>query len=206
MHAAIDAEAAIATPRFVFRRTPLEGVWLAERKLLADARGFFLRFYCAEEFAAIGIDVPLAQINQSYSRQRGTVRGMHFQHPPYAETKVVSCIAGRVFDVAVDLRRGSPTFLRWFGVELSAENRQGLIIPRGFAHGFQTLSDDAEVVYLVTAPYSADAEDGINPFDPAADIRWPEAVTEVSARDGQRSMLDLAVFEGIDATTVSENG
>jgi len=111
---------------------------------------------------------------------------------------VVTCIAGGIFDVAVDLRRRSPTFLQWFGAELSAENQQSLVIPPGCAHGYQTLSDDSELLYLVTAAYSAQAEDGVNPFDPAVGIRWPEAVGEVSERDAQRQMLKLAEYAGLD--------
>lgn len=187
----------ITTPRFTFHPAPLAGVWQVLRSPLADARGFFSRFYCAQEFAAVGITTPLAQINHSLSRLRGTVRGLHFQHPPHAETKVVTCIAGRIFDVAVDLRRHSPTFLHWFGAELSAENQQSLVIPPGCAHGYQTLSDDAQIIYLVTAAYSAQAEDGVNPFDPAVGIRWPEAVGEVSARDAGREMLKLAEYAGL---------
>lgn len=194
----------ITTPRFVFNPAPLPGVWQVLRKPIGDSRGAFSRFYCAREFAAVGIAAPLAQINHSLSRRRGTVRGLHFQHPPDAETKVVTCIAGRIFDVAVDLRRGSPTFLRWFGLELAAADAQSLVIPAGFAHGFQSLSDDAEILYLVTAAYSAESEDGINPFDPALGIEWPAAVGEVSARDGGRQMLDVATYRGLDGIATME--
>ena len=121
----------VATARFRFEPTPLAGVWLVQRQPIADARGFFARLYCAEEFAAIGLAEPPVQINHSYSRHAGTVRGLHFQHPPHPETKIVSCPAGRIFDVAVDLRRGSPTFLQWFGAELSAENQRSLVVPPG---------------------------------------------------------------------------
>jgi dTDP-4-dehydrorhamnose 3,5-epimerase len=190
----------VSTARFEFHTTTLEGVWRVSRKPIGDNRGFFSRLYCAEEFAVIGLAKPLAQINHSLSRQCGTIRGLHFQHPPHGETKVVTCLAGRIFDVAVDLRRGSPSFLHWFGAELSADNQESLVIPPGFAHGFQTLSDNAEIIYLVTAAYSAQAEDGINPFDPAVGIRWPKAVSEISARDAQRDMLDPARFAGVSLT------
>lgn len=190
-------EETIVTPRFIFHTTPLDGVFRVERKPINDGRGFFSRLYCAQEFAAIGLDKPLAQINHSCSRAKGTVRGLHFQHPPHAETKVISCLAGRIFDVAVDLRAGSPTFLQWFGFELSAENQESIVIPIGCAHGFQSLTDDAEIIYLVTTPYSPQAEDGVNPFDPAMGIIWPEAVSEVSTRDTERGMLDLATYRGI---------
>jgi dTDP-4-dehydrorhamnose 3,5-epimerase len=190
--------ATIETPRFSFIPTPLPGVWQLQRKPITDTRGFFSRFYCADEFSAAGFKLPLVQINHSYSKLRGTLRGMHFQQPPHAETKIVTCIAGRIFDVAVDLRRSSATFLQWVGAELSAENQQSLIVPPGFAHGFQTLSDDAEIIYLVTAAYSANAESGINPRDPAVNIQWPEAVSEISARDAERPGLDRHAFRGLN--------
>lgn len=190
-------EETIVTPRFVFHPTPLAGVLRVERKPINDERGFFSRFYCVQEFAAIGLEQPLAQINHSCSRLKGTVRGLHFQYPPYAETKVITCLAGRIFDVAVDLRAGSPTFLQWFGWELSADNHESLLIPNGCAHGFQALTDAAEIIYLVTTPYNPDAEDGVNPVDPAVGIVWPETVTEISRRDGQRGMLDRKTYQGI---------
>ncbi len=190
----------VSTARFEFHTTALQGVWRVSRKPIVDDRGFFSRLYCAQEFAAIELAKPLAQINHSFSRQRGTIRGMHFQYSPHAESKVVTCLAGRIFDVAVDLRRGSPSFLHWFGAELSADNQESLVIPPGFAHGFQTLSDDAEIVYLVTAAYSSQAESGINPFDPAVGICWPEAVTEISSRDAQRDMLNPAEYAGVGDT------
>jgi len=191
-------EETIVTPRFIFHTTPLAGVLLVERKPINDGRGFFSRLYCLQEFAAIGLDKPLAQINHSCSRLKGTVRGLHFQYPPHAETKVISCIAGRIFDVAVDLRAGSPTFLQWFGFELSAENQESMVIPSGCAHGFQSLTDETEIIYLVTTPYSPQAEDGVNPFDPAVGIIWPETVSEVSPRDRERGMLNPATFHGIN--------
>ena len=196
---------AIATPRFNFIPTPLSGVWQIHRKPISDTRGFFSRFYCAEEFATAGFKLPLVQINHSSSKQRGTLRGMHFQHPPQAESKIVTCIAGHIFDVAVDLRRDSATFLQWFGTELSAENQQSLLIPEGFAHGFQALSDDTEIIYLVTAAYSAAAESGLNPFDPTVNIQWPEAVSEISARDAERPYLDTPVFRGLINFATNEN-
>ncbi len=183
--------------RFAFTPTPLPGLWQAQRQPIRDARGFFARFYCAQEFAAIGVVQPLAQINHSFSQQPGTLRGLHFQHPPHAETKVVSCLSGRIFDVAVDLRHGSPSFLQWFGVELSAQAQNSLVIPPGFAHGFQTLEADSEILYLVTTAYSAEYEDGLHPLDPALAIAWPLPVAEISARDAQRPLLDVATYTGI---------
>ena len=193
----MDGHSAINTPRFTFHPAMIEGVWRIERSASADDRGFFSRLYCADEFSAIGLDMPLAQINHSFSRQKGTIRGLHFQHPPHTETKIVSCLSGRIYDVALDLRMGSPTYLQWFGVELNAENRQSLVIPPGVAHGFQTLSDDSEIIYLVTTPYSPEFEDGVNPFDSAARIVWPLPVAEISQRDSQRAFLDMASFKGL---------
>lgn len=187
----------ITTPRFTFHPTPLAGVWRVLRNPIGDARGFFSRFYCAQEFAAIGITMPVAQINHSFSRWSGTVRGLHFQHPPHAETKVVTCVAGRIFDVAVDLRRGSPSFLHWFGAELSAENQQSLVIPPRFAHGYQTLTADCELIYLQTAAYRPAAEAALNATDPRLSIAWPLEITKMSDRDRAVSML-TAEFEGIE--------
>ena len=144
--------------RFDFIPTPLTGLMLVQRKAIEDHRGFLSRFYCAEEFRAAGIDKPVAQINHTLTRQRGAVRGLHFQHPPHAETKVVSCLKGEILDVAVDLRRDSPTFLHWHGEILSAANRKSLLIPEGYAHGFQTLAEDCELIYLHTSPYHPESE------------------------------------------------
>lgn len=190
-------ESVCNTPRFEFLAAPIAGVWLVRRKPITDARGFFARAYCADEFRAVGLVRPIVQINHSYSRVAGTVRGLHFQHPPHHETKIVSCPVGRIHDVAVDLRVGSPTYLQSFGVELSAENRMSLVIPPGCAHGFQTLCDDAETLYYVTSPYHGAAEDGLNPFDPALAIRWPLTVTEVSERDAQRMLIDTVTYSGL---------
>ena len=200
------ASGPVETPRFLFMPTHLAGLWQAQRKPLRDARGFFARFFCAEEFAAIGFTQALTQINHSFSTQPGTLRGLHFQYPPQAETKIVSCLSGSLFDVAVDVRQGSPTFLQWFGVELSAAGQNGLIIPPGFAHGFQTLAPDTEVVYLVTAAYSAELEDGLHPQDPALDIAWPLPVGEMSARDTKRPWLDRATYGGVSPPEGTRHG
>lgn len=162
---------------------PLSGLKRVERQHLGDARGFLSRLFCADELAEAGWNGPVAQINQTLTRRCGAVRGMHFQYPPHAETKLVSCLGGAVFDVAVDLRKGSPTFLRWHAQELSAENRLALLIPAGFAHGFQALSDDCELLYVHSAPYVAVAEGGLSPRDPQLAIAWPLAITDMSERD-----------------------
>ncbi|MFW7342513.1 dTDP-4-dehydrorhamnose 3,5-epimerase family protein [Pollutimonas sp. H1-120] len=190
------------TSRFSFAQTPLKGVWQVNRKPIRDERGFFTRFYCEDEFSAIGLQGVPTQINHSWSDLQGTVRGMHFQYAPNAESKIVTCLHGEVFDVAVDLRAASPTFLNWFGVTLSAESQNSLVIPPGVAHGFQTLTPEAEVFYLVTTQYSPEHEGGLNPFDPMINIAWPVPVSEVSARDRQRPFLE-GKFAGVDMAGAS---
>lgn len=176
--------------RLEFSATPLRGLLVARRARMSDARGFLSRLYSASEFSAVGISKPIADINQTLTRRRGVVRGMHFQRPPHAETKVVTCIRGAVFDVAVDVRSGSPTFLRWHAEVLSEENQRSMVIPEGFAHGLQALADDCELVYLHTAAYNAAAEGGIGPTDPRLQIAWPLEITEMSDRDRGHAPID----------------
>jgi dTDP-4-dehydrorhamnose 3,5-epimerase len=168
----------------------LDGLKRIERQRLGDSRGFLSRIFCAKELAQAGWNKPIEQINHTYTAKRGTVRGMHFQRPPHAEMKLVSCLRGEVLDVAVDLRRGSPTFLQWHAEHLSAVNGFALLIPEGFAHGFQTLTDDAELLYCHSAAYVPEAEAGLNPTDQKLAIHWPLAITELSARDSQHPMLN----------------
>lgn len=182
--------------RFDFIPTPLTGLMLVQRKAIEDHRGFLSRFYCAEEFRAAGIDKPVAQINHTLTRQRGAVRGLHFQHPPHAETKVVSCLKGEILDVAVDLRRDSPTFLHWHGEILSAANRKSLLIPEGYAHGFQTLAEDCELIYLHTSPYHPESEGALNVADPRLNIAWPLPVNDLSERDRNHPFISQN-FQGI---------
>lgn len=182
--------------RFDFIPTPLAGLMRVQRKAIEDARGFLSRFYCAEAFAEAGIDKTIAQINHTLTRRKGAVRGLHFQYPPHAETKLVSCLHGEIFDVAVDLRHGSPTFLHWHGVLLSAENRQSLLIPEGFAHGFQALSDDCELLYLHTAAYCPEAEGALNARDPILNISWPLPIGDFSERDSNHPFISQE-FQGI---------
>ncbi|HUO96981.1 MAG TPA: dTDP-4-dehydrorhamnose 3,5-epimerase [Steroidobacteraceae bacterium] len=179
-----------------FIATPLEGLRLIERHVFSDHRGRFARLYCAEELKAAGITLPVAQINHSYTAHRGAVRGLHFQHPPHGEDKIITCLRGEVFDVAIDLRRGSPTLLRWHGELLSAANARSLLVPQGFAHGFQALSDDCELLYLHTRAYAPEAEDGVNARDPAVAIAWPLPFSDVSERDAARALLPPG-FPGI---------
>jgi len=169
--------------RFEVTPTPLPGVSLIKRQRLGDHRGFLARLFCAEELATAGFDEPIAQINHTCTQRQGTVRGLHYQRPPHAEIKLVSCIRGQVWDVAVDLRQGSPTFLHWHAQVLSADNALALLIPKGFAHGFQALSDDAELLYCHSAAHAAQAESGLNPQDERLAIAWPLPVAEMSARD-----------------------
>jgi len=176
--------------RFQFEATAISGLWSVRRTRLEDGRGFLDRLFCTAEFSGVGWQGPVAQINHSYTRQRGTVRGLHFQHSPYAEDKLVSCLRGDVFDVAVDLRQGSPTLLRWHGELLSASNGRALLIPRGFAHGFQALSADCELLYLHSSPYVQQAEGALNARDPQLGIDWPLPITDLSARDASHPLLD----------------
>lgn len=163
--------------------TRLAGVWVVERQRLGDARGFLSRLFCGDELQPGGWDGPIAQINHTLTSQRGTVRGLHYQLPPHAERKLVSCLRGAVWDVAVDLRAGSPTFLQWHAEELSAENGRALLIPPGCAHGFQTLSDDVEMLYCHSHRHVPEAERGIAPTEPRLALPWPLPLVQLSARD-----------------------
>lgn len=182
--------------RFDFISTPLNGLSLVQRKAIEDDRGFLSRFYCAEEFREAGINKPIAQINHTLTRKKGAVRGLHFQHLPHAETKMVSCLKGEILDVAVDLRRGSPTFLHWHGEILSASNRKSLLIPEGFAHGFQALTEDCELIYLHTAFYCPEAEGALNVADPKLSIVWPLPIGDLSVRDRSHAFIDEN-FQGV---------
>lgn len=175
---------------FKITETPISGLNLVENKTHADSRGTFARLFCEEMLASILNGRHIVQINRSTTHLAGAVRGMHFQHPPHAEMKFVRCLRGRVFDVAVDLRKGSPTFLNWYGVELSADKQLVFAIPEGIAHGFQVLEKDSELLYLHTAAYVAHAEGSIAHNDPRIAIKWPHAVTQVSARDKSHPPLD----------------
>jgi dTDP-4-dehydrorhamnose 3,5-epimerase len=176
--------------RFTVANLPLAGLKLVERQRLGDERGFFSRLFCAEELGAAGWIKPIAQINHTYTAQRGTVRGLHFQRPPHAEMKLVSCIRGEVWDIAVDVRAGSKTFLYWHAERLAADNRRALLLPEGFAHGFQALTDEVELLYCHSAAYTAAAESGLNAKDPMLAITWPLPITELSSRDAQHPMLN----------------
>lgn len=180
-----------------FHATRISGLFIAESTRIGDERGHFMRLYCGPtQEEALGAFRPPVQINHSYSRERGTLRGMHFQRAPALEAKTVRCLHGRVWDVAVDLREGSPTFLQHHAVELSAESGLAFVIPEGFAHGFQTLTDDCELLYLHSTAYDKAHEGGLRHDDPALAIDWPLPVSVLSERDKSFPLLD-AHFHGI---------
>lgn len=180
--------------RFDLLDTPLAGLRVLQRKPIGDSRGYLERLFCADELLALAPGRHIAQINHTLTASRGTVRGMHFQRPPYAEIKFVSCLRGEVFDVAVDLRDNSPTFLQWHAEVLSANNHKTLVIPEGFAHGFQTLTDNCEMLYFHTHTYQPGAEGGLNAQDPRLAIQWPLPVGGVSPRDAGHPFLDENFF------------
>lgn len=180
----------------IFTETQLEGSYLISLTPFGDSRGWFARTYCKKEFAQIGHHKEWQQINHSYSTKKGTIRGMHYQLAPYNEIKMVRCIAGAVFDVIIDLRKNSPTFLKWFGAEISAENKSMLYIPGGFAHGFQTLTNNAELVYHHTEFYTPVAETGVRFNDKMIDIKWPLPVSEISEKDNSFPLL-ISTFKGL---------
>lgn len=175
--------------RFDILDTPLSGVRVLQRKPIGDSRGYLERLFCSEELQVLTPGKHIAQINHTMTASRGTVRGMHFQRPPHAEIKFVSCLRGEVFDVAVDLRHNSPTFLHWHAELLSADNHKTLVIPEGFAHGFQTLTDDCEMLYFHTAPHQPGAESGLSAQDPRLAIQWPLPVAGLSPRDAAHPLL-----------------
>lgn len=166
-----------------FLETKLADAWLLEPEPIRDERGYFMRTFCARDFAERGLETHFVQHSRSFSARKGTLRGMHFQTAPHAEVKIVSCVAGAIYDVIVDLRPGSPTYRAWEGFELSADNGRQLYVPAGFAHGFQTLTDAAELNYLISAFYEPTASTGISYDDPTIGIRWPLPVTVISERD-----------------------
>jgi dTDP-4-dehydrorhamnose 3,5-epimerase len=182
--------------RFRLLDTPISGLKIIERIKRSDERGFFSRMFCSEDLRAAGWTKPIVQINQTLTFRCGAVRGMHFQVPPHAEMKLVNCIRGKVWDVAVDLRKDSSTFLKWFGVELSPENNLALIIPEGFAHGFQVLAPDSELLYFHSCAFDQSSEGALHPEEPRVSVQWPQPITELSARDRASPMLPDS-FQGI---------
>lgn len=167
----------------IFTPTKLAGAFIIDLKKIEDDRGFFARTFCFNEFKDNGIEFEVRQANTSLSAKKGTLRGMHFQKSPYEEDKLVRCTKGALFDVIIDLRKDSPTYKQWIGVELTEKNHRALLVPKGFAHGFLTLEDDTEANYLVSQFYTPGAESGIRYNDPQFGIEWPIKPTEVSEKD-----------------------
>jgi dTDP-4-dehydrorhamnose 3,5-epimerase len=180
-----------------FTETPLRGSFVIDLQLVSDSRGWFARSFCKREFAEIGHSKEWVQMNHSATQKKGTIRGMHYQLPPFTEIKMLRCISGAIYDVIIDIRTRSPTFLKWFGVELTAQNKKMLYIPQGFAHGFQTLEDNTELLYHHSSFYTPGAEGGIRYDDSRINIIWKEPVSEISERDTQHPLL-TASFTGIN--------
>lgn len=176
--------------------TPIAGVHVIKRLVNGDERGFLSRLFCVDALRSAGWTSPVAQVNHTFTALAGTVRGLHYQHPPHAELKLISCIRGEVWDVAVDLRAGSSTFLRWHAERLSPGNRRAMLVPEGCAHGFQAMTDDCELIYVHSQAYVPSSEGGVRHDDPLLGIRWPLPVMNLSARDRAHPML-TATFGGI---------
>ena len=181
---------------FLIEKTRIDGLQIIQRQPSGDARGYFERLFCIDELKPLIFHRNIVQINHSLTRKTGTVRGMHYQLPPHAEMKLITCLRGKIFDVAIDLRKDSPTFLQWQSEILSEENQRTFCIPEGFAHGFQTLTENCELVYFHTAAYAPHAEVGLNVLDPRLAISWPEPIAERSARDQSHDFL-TSNFSGI---------
>ncbi|HUZ57997.1 MAG TPA: dTDP-4-dehydrorhamnose 3,5-epimerase [Hanamia sp.] len=179
-----------------FNPTFLSGLYVINLDLFTDERGWFARTFCKREFEQIGYHKEWVQMNHSFTKEKGTLRGLHYQYFPYSEAKLIRCISGSVYDVAVDIRKDSTTFLKWFGIELSAENKKMIYIPEGFAHGFQALSNNCEIIYHHTDFYTPDAEEGIKYDDPLIKITWPLAINGISERD-QKHLYLSENFKGI---------
>jgi dTDP-4-dehydrorhamnose 3,5-epimerase len=184
------------TARFEVTDTPLSGLKVLRRKRLGDARGYLTRLFDAEELSEIGWPNSVFQVNETGTTARGIVRGFHYQKPPFAEAKLITVLKGAVLDIAIDLRRGSPTFLRHHAVELSEDSDLSYLLPQGFAHGYQALTADVRMVYIHSAPYRAEAEAGLNVTDSRLGIAWPLPVENLSARDQGFALLDDD-FEGV---------
>lgn len=183
--------------KFEITKTPLDGLKIVKPRVFEDDRGFFMESYTQGDLATHGIDQVFVQDNHSLSREVGVLRGLHYQHAPFAQDKLVRVVRGRIWDVAVDIRRSSPTFRQWFGLELSAANKLQLLVPIGFAHGFVTLEPDTEVIYKVSAPYAADCDAGVRWDDSSLAVEWPLAGDPVlSAKDRALPLLaDARIFE-----------
>lgn len=180
-----------------FNETKIKGLYTSELELFNDSRGFFVRAYCVKELKEIGIEKPIKQTNHSLTLTVGAIRGMHYQNLPYPEVKMVRCISGEVFDVAIDLRKDSDTFLQWHGEYLSAENFKMMIIPEGFAHGFQVIKPNSELLYFSTENYVKNSESGILFNDKKIRVEWPLQVTDISDRDLKHKIITQE-FKGVN--------
>jgi len=180
-----------------FHSTPLNGAYIIEMEPRGDQRGLFARTFCKREFEAIGHHKEFVQFNHSETRHNGTLRGMHYQVSPSCEIKLLRCIRGRVFDIIIDLRANSSTYMKWYGRELSEENKLSMYVPEGFAHGFQTLEDDCQLIYHHTQYYNPTAERGLRYNDPALAIQWPQPPTIMTEKDNNYPLIDKN-FKGID--------
>ncbi len=176
----------------IFTETKLKGAFIIEIQKLEDERGFFGRAWCQKEFEEYGLNPNICQINTSYTKKKGTIRGLHYQVNPYQETKFIRCTRGRIFDIIIDLRPGSPTFMQWIGNELSSANYKMVYVPENFAHGILTLEDNSEIYYPVTQFYTSGAERGIRWNDPAFNIKWPIEVEIVSDKDNSHPDFDIS--------------
>jgi dTDP-4-dehydrorhamnose 3,5-epimerase len=180
----------------IFNPLSLSGAFTIDVQPIQDSRGFFTRTFCEKEFAEQNLVQHFVQANHSGTKGKGVIRGMHFQYPPHGETKLVKCVQGTIFDVIVDLRTGSPTFLQWYGAELSAENKRMMYVPVGFAHGFQSLADYSEITYMVSAFYNKESEGGVRYDDEKVKIKWPLPVSLVSDKDQAIPLIDPG-FKGV---------
>lgn len=180
-----------------FDELSLKGSFLITPTPFEDSRGFFTRWFCNKEFEENNLETSFVQCNHSGTTGKGSIRGMHFQYPPDSEVKLIKCISGRIFDVIIDLRKQSPTFLNWTGVELSSEMKNMIYVPKGFAHGFQTLTEEAEIIYMVSSFYTKNAEGGVRFDDPSVKIEWPLAVNKISEKDQAIPLIVPEHFNGL---------
>jgi len=171
-------------------KTDFKDLYIIETKPFEDKRGSFARLFCQEELKQNNIDFEIKQINHSFTKTKGSIRGLHFQYPPYSESKIIKCIKGEILDIAVDIRYNSPTFLKYFSIKLSENNNKMILIPKGFAHGFQTLEDDCEIVYFVDEYYNLEFENGLRYNDEKLNIKWELEVSDISQKDMNHKLID----------------
>lgn len=182
--------------RFNFISTFFKEMYIIEPKPIQDNRGYFERYFCVKDFEEIGLTKPIVQINHSYTKGVGSIRGLHYQTFPHTEIKIIRCLKGAIYDVAIDIRQDSPTFLQYFSVELNEKNGRYLYIPEGFAHGFQSLSEDVEILYLVTSAFNSQSDKCLNALDPMLAIQWPLPIGDISEKDKNAPQIDQN-FKGL---------